>query len=140
MQPDEFISTAERLLVGADREADKRSAISRAYYGALHESRESLPAAFALSEADMSSCGSHKAVIDRLRRWSKAAVPGRRDAGDAARSLSSLKHARNHADYELGCAVDEIAVSSCVSESKRIVALVRDARALFDRQTDRKGI
>ena len=66
MTPDEFIEAAERLLVSPSKEANQRSAVSRAYYGALHASRVSIPAPYAPTQAQIRSSESHKAVVDGL--------------------------------------------------------------------------
>ncbi|MFP6562833.1 hypothetical protein WJ542_31715 [Paraburkholderia sp. B3] len=138
MSPEEFIETAERLLVEPCKEADRRSAISRAYYGALHASRHSVPLPFAATEAELSHGETHKAIIDSLARWGKAAAPGRTDAQQAARSLATLKKARKNADYEIADPVNPRDVASCVDDSKKILKLVRAARTLYDKQQSPK--
>ena len=134
MSPEEFIETAERLLVEPSKEADRRSAVSRAYYGALHASRDSVPHSFAPTVAELSRGETHKAVIDSLARWGKAAAPGRTDAQRAARNLAVLKKARKDADYEIADPVNSRNVASCVGDSRKILKLVRGARALYDKQ------
>ncbi|WP_147297934.1 hypothetical protein [Trinickia dinghuensis] len=138
MSPEEFIETAERLLVEPCKEADQRSAVSRAYYGALHASRDSVPRPFVPTEAELSRGETHKAVIDSLARWGKAVAPGRTGAQQAARNLAVLKKARKDAEYEIADPVDSHNVASCVVDSRRILKLVRDARALYDKQQSPK--
>ncbi len=85
--PEEFVEAAERLLAEASKEADQRSAVSCAYYGALHASRVSMHAPYSPTHAQLKSSGSHKAVIDGLTAWGQAASPGRSDAQKASRCL-----------------------------------------------------
>lgn len=138
MSPEDFIETAMRLLVEPCKEADKRSAISRAYYGALHASRMSLPQEYAPTMEELRSDGSHKAVIQRLSDWGKALAPGRTDAQQAARKLARLKLARRTADYEIHKDVNNDDVATCVADSQKIVDLVRNARSRFDKDTAEK--
>ena len=57
MSPREFLSLADRLL-GETTEADWRTAISRAYYAAFHESRELLASwGFVIRQADQAHTG-----------------------------------------------------------------------------------
>lgn len=136
MVPEEFVEAAERLLAESDKEADQRSAVSRAYYGALHASRISMPAPYIIPTTE--SIGSHKAVIDGLSAWGRAAVPGRSDARVASRALASMKHKRTAADYDIHEPVNTGAVTSCVAEARKIIKLVHDARALYDKQQPSK--
>lgn len=134
MRPEEFIETAERLLVEPCKEADKRSAISRAYYGAFHASRLSLPPSFSPSAKQTRSAGSHDAIVDRLILWGNAHAAGRTGTVAAAKCLVKLKRARKRADYKLDSEISPKDVKTCVRNSRRIVRLVRAARALFDKQ------
>lgn len=132
MSPEEFINTAERLLKGAGPESDKRSAISRSYYGAFHECKGNLPSRHAPSASQYRSEESHKAVIDALAQWGKSLDPGRTDAQQAGRKLMRLKLARRNADYEIETPVIDADVTSCVVKAKEIVVHVKRARTLFD--------
>jgi hypothetical protein len=136
--PDEFIDTAERLIAAASNEADQRSAVSRAYYGALHASRTCIPAPYAPTQAQIKSSESHKQIIDSLATWGKAAAPGRGGAQQASRALARLKRERRAADYDIHLPLDMNAVTSCIASSRKIVSLVRDGRALYDKQQSPK--
>ena len=49
-----------------------------------------------------------------------------------------MKRERKAADYDIDAPVDMHAVTSCITNSKKIIKLVRGARALYDRQHDPK--
>lgn len=91
MDANEFISVATQLLAGGG-EGRFRSAVSRAYYGAFH-----------LAKQWLSDCGiivrfdplAHRNVHWCLANSKEQAVE------DAASLLSTLREARNEADYEL---------------------------------------
>ena len=95
MSPREFLSLADRLL-GETTEADWRTAISRAYYAAFHESRELLASwGFVIRQADQA----HTGVSRRLT------CSGSPQLVNLGRSLSDLKRMRNVADYDLHCTI-----------------------------------
>lgn len=95
MEPREFISLAIRLS-RSQREADLRSAISRAYYGAFHVACEFLESCgIQLSGKVLHGADVHKKVRFCLRE------SGDFDAAKAAEKLGSLRDKRNHADYDL---------------------------------------
>jgi uncharacterized protein (UPF0332 family) len=132
MTPEEFIDTAEKLLVERAKEADKRSAISRAYYGAFHACMECMPKEYAPTREQLNSAESHKSVIDALASWGSRNVSGRTDAAQAARTLASLKRARRRADYDIELALNEGDVDSCVKRSRKVVELIRYAKRRHD--------
>jgi uncharacterized protein (UPF0332 family) len=132
MTPEEFISTAERLLKEPCVEADKRSAISRSYYGAFHASVQSLPPQFAPTKDAVNSGESHKAVIDALASWGSSRLKGCTDAAQASRKLASLKRARRRADYEIAKDLEQSDLASCILNSRKVVELVKYARQRFD--------
>jgi uncharacterized protein (UPF0332 family) len=91
LSPREFLETAEELAVG-EREADWRSAVSRAYYAAFHLGRLVLGrCGFAVPDSDV--C--HPFV------WMRLANSGRPDIRDAGETLNELRRQRNRADYDL---------------------------------------
>lgn len=95
MDPREFISLAIRLS-SSKREADLRSAVSRAYYGAFHVACELLEdCGIQLSERDLYGADVHRKVRFCLRESDNDA------AGKAAEKLGSLRGERNEADYDL---------------------------------------
>jgi uncharacterized protein (UPF0332 family) len=91
MSPGDFLALAIRLSREAG-EAEKRSAVSRAYYGVFHVAR-------ALLEACDISCpesAEAHAKVSMCLQQSKD-----RDVVTAGSELKSLRTARNHADYRL---------------------------------------
>ena len=134
MLPDDFIDTAERLLAGAPEESDKRSAVSRSYYGAFHACLGSLPLDFIPAESDIQSGESHKAIIAAITLWGKGTQPGRTYAQQAARMLSKLKFARRRADYDISENLDSGDVDYCIGRSRKVIQLIRDARSRFDKE------
>ena len=94
MSPTEFITVATQFLAG-DGEGRWRSAVSRAYYGAFHVSRQLL-----------SDCGiviRIDTLAHRNVRWCLA-NSGEQALENAAKLLDTLREARNDADYELSSA------------------------------------
>ncbi|WP_334067248.1 hypothetical protein [Burkholderia cepacia] len=132
MNPTEFIRTSKRLTEIADCEGDLRSAVSRAYYGALHACLDALPTEFAPTTERMMQLESHRAVIDAMEVWGRLPGAGRLNAQFAARAISKLKRSRVNADYRI---VDQwmIDATQCIAEAERIVDLVSEARAQRDK-------
>jgi hypothetical protein len=91
MNPRDFLDVANDLATGI-READWRSAVSRAYYAAFHVARQLLKqCGFAVPRADQA----HAYVWLRL---SNSGHPAVRKAGA---DLGYLRSDRNGADYDL---------------------------------------
>ncbi|WP_321785890.1 hypothetical protein [Paraburkholderia sp. J94] len=132
MTPEEFIDTAERLLCEPASEADRRSAISRSYYGAFHACIASIPREYTPARDRVMSSESHRAVVDALTGWGARLVSGRTVASQVSRELAVLKKARRHADYDLTRTLNERDVGSCVRQSRKIVTLIRYARERHD--------
>lgn len=87
----DFLATARRL-AASPHEADKRSAVSRAYYGAFHAARDLVAALrFQVPRADRA----HNYLYVRLNNCGDAGVQ------HAASALSDLRRKRNHADYDV---------------------------------------
>ena len=95
MNPSDFISLAVKLSYSR-QEAELRTAVSRAYYGAFHVAREALE--------DCGICFPGKelfgADIHRKVRFCCASA-GDMDASMAANKLDILRGERNYADYNL---------------------------------------
>ena len=93
-QPADFLSLAKKLAPSLE-EIERRCAISRAYYSALHWAREHVekcpPVDFGAERV-----GSHERVIRRLKAYRE-----NRDAKKAAYILSDLRTKREGADYDL---------------------------------------
>lgn len=95
MDPRDFISLAIRLS-SSKREADLRSAVSRAYYGAFHVACALLEDfGIQLSRKDLYGADVHMKVRFCLRESGSQAV------GRAVEKLGSLRGERNKADYDL---------------------------------------
>src|SRR5437588_242072 len=91
MTGQDFLTVAERLAKEAT-EADWRSAVSRAYYAAFHETRQVFQdLGFAVPKADR--C--HNYLSARLQNCGDAQLQA------AGRALSDLRQSRNQADYDL---------------------------------------
>jgi hypothetical protein len=95
MDPQDFISLAIRLSNGPI-EADLRSAVSRAYYGAFHVARQFLQdCGLRLLRKELDAAEVHRKVRYCLSAARNA------DATFAANRLKSLRERRNIADYDL---------------------------------------
>lgn len=91
MNPEEFLATADELCEGT-READWRSAVSRAYYAAFHAARNLLrECGFAVPRHGEA----HAYLTDRLAHCGNPSLVL------AARDLLVLRGQRNRADYDL---------------------------------------
>jgi uncharacterized protein (UPF0332 family) len=91
MDPRDFLVVAAEWAAGT-REAEWRSAVSRAYYSVYHVGRELLiRAGFAIPDGPTG----HSAVLLRL---ANAGQPDIREAGNTLRILRGF---RNRADYDL---------------------------------------
>jgi uncharacterized protein (UPF0332 family) len=91
MKPDDFLALAIRLS-SSSAEAERRSAVSRAYYGTFHWARELID-----------SCGVTLPASDHIH---STLVRCLQHSGDprletAGRKLDSLRSERNQADYNL---------------------------------------
>ena len=119
MNPREFLDTAEDLAVG-DREADWRSAVSRAYYAAFHVGRMVLiRCGFAVPDA--AQC--HTFVAFRLANC------GHPPIADAGNTLAELRRLRNLADYNLSASCDQRQSQRRVWEAEGLVDLLETALA-----------
>lgn len=123
MEPREFISLAIRLS-SSQREADLRSAVSRAYYGAFHVACEFLEnCGIQLSGKDLYGAEVHKKVRFCLRE------SGDFDAAKAREKLGSLRDKRNQADYDLkGTQFDGRTVALQLRITQEIVDVVDRCR------------
>jgi uncharacterized protein (UPF0332 family) len=90
MNPLDFMQTALRLSAGS--EANKRSAVSRAYYSAYHVAREFVTAC---GVRFPSTAATHEALPWCLSKSGDVVLV------TAARELRSLRTSRNEADYDL---------------------------------------
>lgn len=95
MDPEEFIAVALRL-AASQREADRRTAVGRAYFGAFHVARRFLTdCGLHFSRKEMYGAEIHTKVRYCLGR------SGSIDGLNAGSNLLILRKQRNAADYDL---------------------------------------
>ncbi|WGS54615.1 hypothetical protein LFL96_26775 [Paraburkholderia sp. D15] len=135
MSPSEFIDAAEKFLSAEFGEAGRRSAVSRAYYGAFHGCSRCLPVDLLPAREARYEAGSHKALVGSLEAWGNSTRDGRHSAQRAARKLARLRRARVDADYQLASRLT-FDPSNCVRDAREVLSLVENARRLFDKAED----
>lgn len=109
-----FLELADELSTGS-RQADWRTAISRAYYAAFHKGRTLLRrAGFRVPHAE-------RAHAYLWLRLSNSDHPDVKKAGD---DLNSLRSLRNWADYDFGQPIDEAMAIELVGVATGIVQLL----------------
>jgi uncharacterized protein (UPF0332 family) len=107
----DFLDTA-RHLSGRNGEADRRSAVSRAYYAVFHASRDLLTALrFQTPRADKA----HNYLYVRLNNC------GERRVEDAAFRLDNLRGARNQADYDVHRPLPPNAPADAIADAEIIL-------------------
>jgi uncharacterized protein (UPF0332 family) len=107
-EPRQYLELAQRLVGESDNPAALRSAISRAYYGALLAAR---PVAATLG---ISSSSTHESFwIDLGRKLKTLGEYG-----------TSLRIWRNHADYDPDIRIDGWRAQSCVRRAEQIFELL----------------
>lgn len=113
----EFFDVAVRL-AESSKEADQRSAISRAYYSTLHGTLAALPED-RRSNQDFSG-SSHEAVIAAAKGYGNSVppLPGRGAAIRIADKLSRLKAKRRKADYRLDDDIDLAYTRQALAEAE----------------------
>jgi uncharacterized protein (UPF0332 family) len=92
----EILALAERLHEMRESEATARSAVSRAYYAALHATKNTFDARPRFGDES-----SHAEIIGRATAYGSAVHPGRTEANQIAMWLPRLRRLRNKADYDL---------------------------------------
>lgn len=126
MNPADFISLAVKLS-NSRQEADLRTAVGRAYYGAFHSVRELLEE----SAIDFPPKELFGADIHRKVRFCLAHA-GNPDAALIATNLDALRRHRNHADYDLKSDLYSLAnfrnVKTCVQLCIGIVDALQGCR------------
>lgn len=114
IDPHDYLEVAWSLLEG-NREAEWRSAVSRAYYAAFHVARQLLTqCGFTVPRADQA----HAYLWLRLSNAEHA------DVHSVGTRLNDLRKARNRADYELERSVDETTAIEKVQSADDIVELL----------------
>jgi uncharacterized protein (UPF0332 family) len=136
MDGHDFLEVAWSLLEG-HREAEWRSAVSRAYYAAFHIARQFL-----------TQCGFVVPRVDRPHAylWLRLSNSGHPDVRNAGAKLTFLRQKRNHADYDIGRpleqmnAIDRVQIAAEVVElldavTKEATVLVQiiDAMRIYER-------
>src|SRR5579884_4183300 len=120
MNPRDFLEVADELS-GGSREAEWRSACSRAYYAAFHVARELLrQCGFEVPQAEQA----HAYLWLRLQNC------GQRDLIQAGRAIQELRGHRNWADYDLDDPFLEEAARDSVNDVLDAVRLLDDTAAL----------
>ena len=118
MKPVEFLRLAEHLAAG-NTEAEWRSAVSRAYYGAFHEAQLLLERCGVQLRSGMES---HLKVAYCLQNSTDKAV------ARAGTKLAALRRVRNDADYQLITArFDALLAIAQVVDCKEIAQTFRAA-------------
>ncbi len=123
MNPQDFLQTAQTLSI-SEYEADMRSAISRAYYAALHTAYSVLPNERKpnLKSHDRSS---HNKVIDAYDGWSRVVEPKRSAKRQIKEMLVGIKRMRTRADYELDTEINKDHVSDSLFQADKIIELAK---------------
>lgn len=136
-----FLDVADDLSAGL-READWRSAISRAYYAAFHKARKLLrQGGFAVPHGEQT----------HAYLWFRLSNAGHPDVMRAGTKLGHLRTARNRADYDMdfpvaqAAAFDHVQVATDIiqllgdlSKEAAILARVLDAIKLYERDVLRE--
>src|SRR4051812_32107702 len=117
MNPRDFLDVADDLAAGL-READWRSAVSRAYYAAFHVGRRLLRrCGFVVPEAEQA----HGYV------WLRLANSGHPDIQLAGNNLATLRRVRNLADYDLARPLAHSAAIGQVQAAAETLRVLEDA-------------
>ena len=116
----DFLQVADDLIQGT-REANWRSAVSRAYYAAFHLARQLLL-----------DCGFDVARADKAHAylWRRLSNAGQTDLQHAGRDLNALRTARNWADYDLDRPMDQATAVDKAENASDIVDLLRTVPGL----------
>ena len=118
MDPLDFISVAIRL-ANSEKEADRRTAVSRAYYGAFHVARRFLiNCGLCFSQKETYAAEIHRKVQYCLSEC------GNSDTVKASGHLRSLRDRRNEADYDLESA--EFKTTASILASVRLATEIVD--------------
>lgn len=110
----EYIVLAEKLIQQEPSEAELRSAISRAYYGAFINCRNKT------HFSGTRTPDVHQKVIEHFRREDATGIEL-----TIANSLASLRKKRNDSDYDGYYSTNKIEVSNHINTAKSIVKFLR---------------
>jgi uncharacterized protein (UPF0332 family) len=118
MNARDFLDVADELATGI-READWRSAASRAYYAAFHVARQLLQrCGFAVPQAEQA----HGYL------WLRLSNAGQPDIARAGRELRNLRTDRNEGDYDIDDPFDQQLAVDAVQHASDVINLL-DAAA-----------
>ena len=92
----EIMQLAERLHAMEQTEVISRTAVSRAYYAALHATKGTFP-----PRQRVDGESSHAEIIGRAKAYGNSLEPGRSEANQIALWMPRLRSVRNLADYDL---------------------------------------
>jgi uncharacterized protein (UPF0332 family) len=108
-----FLELADELSTGS-RQADWRTAISRAYYAAFHKARTLLQqGGFRVPDAEQA----------HAYLWLRLSNSGHQDVDNAGARLQRLRRMRNRADYDFRHPVDAAAAISYIEIATDTVQL-----------------
>ncbi|MHB1426125.1 MAG: hypothetical protein ACYC3I_23425 [Gemmataceae bacterium] len=109
-----FLELADELSTGS-READWRTAISRAYYAAFHKARTLLrKGGFRVPNAEQA----------HAYLWLRLSNAGCSDVTSAGKNLHELRRMRNWADYDFGRSLAQVAAIDHVGIALDIIQLL----------------
>jgi uncharacterized protein (UPF0332 family) len=109
-----FLELADELSMG-NRQADWRTAVSRAYYAAFHKARTLLQhSGFRVPDAEQA----------HAYLWLRLSNAGHLDVNKAGTELQRLRRARNVADYDFKRSLDATAAITSVGIATDIVQLL----------------
>jgi uncharacterized protein (UPF0332 family) len=124
-----FLQLADELSTGS-RQADWRTAISRAYYAAFHKARMLLrQGGFHVPEAEQA----------HAYLWLRLSNSGHADVENAGKDLYELRRMRNRADYDFGYPLHEASAIDYVGLAMDIVQLfhqLANEAAILNRVVD----
>lgn len=122
-QPEDFLTQATKLLESAATDADYRTVVTQAYYGAFHAARileERLPLR---SQVGTDRVGTHEGLILRLEcPHSKLDYGLKVICQDVGAQVRMLKALREIASYELGETVRVDQAEEAIGTAKEILA------------------
>ena len=125
--PRDLFNLAERLAGVEDcDEIQRRCAVSRAYYSALHTTAAVFPKTDALREQGEST---HGEVIRHAQTYGAGANPGRDSASRLAKALQKLRRFRNTVDYEMDVTISRQEMLDALERAKHILDLCQHVEA-----------
>ncbi|MBK7687131.1 MAG: HEPN domain-containing protein [Rhodocyclaceae bacterium] len=102
----------------------QRSAISRAYYAALHAASEVTPKQF--FDANAPAGSTHENLIRAVATFGRSSTPGLTEAKQIARALPMLKEMRVRADYRLNTGFELQDTNHALKSAERVLKLASE--------------